>query len=141
MSQASKVVRDFTAINIEQSQLQITPANQSISLGLPQSGDLITLNATSGSAVALPTPLPGLIYQFVVSNTGAHTVTALTPCINGAVGFALSSSNANLATGAAKTAIATTTGSSVGDSFTLISDGTKYFLRGSVTNFNAIKFA
>ena len=141
MSQASKVVRDFTAINIEQSQLQITPAGASISLGLPQSGDLITLNATGGSAVSLPTPLPGLIYQFVVSNTGAHTVTALTACINGAVGFAVSSSIANLATGAAKTEIATTAGSVIGDSFTLVSDGTKYFLRGNVTNFNAIKFA
>ena len=35
----------------------------------------------------------------------------------------------------------TTAGSVVGDSFNLVSDGSKYYLRGNVTNFNAVKFA
>lgn len=141
MSQRSKVIHDFRSVNLGQSQLQLTHAGSSITLTPAESGDLIALNATGGSVVSLPTPLSGLMYRFVVTNTGAHTLTAPSACINGAIVNAVFNTGANLATGAAKTSIATTAGSAIGDSLTLLGDGTRYFLSGTVTNFNAVKFA
>ena len=141
MPQGYNVVRDFKQLHISQSTLQLNAAGSAITMGTSHSGDIVTLNATAGSAVTLPVPKSGLFYQFIVTNTGPHTLTAPSACINGALGFAVSSSTASLATGAAKTSISTTAGSVVGDSFNLVSDGSKYYLRGNVTNFNAVKFA
>lgn len=141
MSQRSKVIHDFQSLNLGQSRLQLSDAGTSITLGPAQSGDIVTLNATSGSIVSLPFPSSGLVYKFIVTNTGAHTLTAPSACINGAIANAISSTNGNLATGASKTAISTTAGSVIGDSFTLLGTGSKYFLSGNVTNFDAIRYA
>lgn len=141
MSQRYKVIHDFRSVNLGQSQLQLTEAGSSITLSPSESGDIIALNATGGSAVALPTPLSGLMYRFIVTNTGAHTLTAPSACINGAISNAVFNTGANLATGAAKTSIATTAGSVIGDTITLVGNGSKYFVSGTVTNFNAVRFA
>jgi hypothetical protein len=140
MSQRSKVVHDFQAINLAQSQLQITNADSSITLGPSHSGDIIALNATGGSAVTLPTPSTGLFYRFVVTNTGGHVLTAPSACINGAISVSQFSTSANFATGPAKTFIKTTAGSLIGDQITLVGIDSKYFLSGSVGLFNALVF-
>jgi len=141
MSQSSKTIHRFRAIRLTRSKTEINTAGSTITLGPEHSGEIIALTATGGSAVTLPAPLPGLSYHFVVQNTGAHTLTAPSACINGAVANGVYHTSANLATGAAKTSISTTAGSAIGDTIYLNAVGTKYFLSGSVTNFNAIKFA
>jgi hypothetical protein len=141
MSQRSKVIHDFRSINLGQSQAQLTDAGAAITITPAHSGDIILLSATSGSAVTLPFPITGVSYNFVVTNTGAHTLTASTACINGAVANAVFNTGANLATGAAKSIVATTAGSAIGDTFKLVGASSKYFLSGNVSNFNAIKFA
>lgn len=141
MSQRSKVIHDFQSVNLGQSSLQITNAGSAITLGPSHSGDIIALNATGGSAVTLPTPSDGLFYRFVVTNTGAHVLTAPSACINGAVAISQYSTSANLATGAAKTIIKTTAGSLIGDQITLIGKDSKYFLGGVVSMHNALNIA
>lgn len=141
MSQRSKVIHDFQSVNLGQSQLQLTDAGAAITLTPNHSGDFIALNATGGSAVTLPSPSAGLLYRFVVTNTGAHVITAPTACINGAIAISQYSTSANLATGAAKTVIKTTAGSLIGDQITLIGTDSKYFLSGVVSVFNAVHIA
>ena len=141
MSQRSKVIHDFQSVNLGQLQLQVTNAGSSISLKPSESGDIVLLNATGGSAVTLPSPSSGLHYRFIVSNTGAHTITAPTACINGALAISQYSTSANLATGAAKTVIKTTVGSLIGDQINLIGVNNKYFLSGVVSTFNAVHIA
>jgi hypothetical protein len=138
MSQRSKVIHDFQSVNLGQSQLQLTEAGSAITLSPTHSGDIITLNATSGSLVTLPVPSAGLLYRFIVTNTGAHVLTAPSACINGAIAISQYSTSANLATGAAKTVIKTTAGSAIGDQITLIGTDSKYFLGGVVGVFNAV---
>jgi hypothetical protein len=138
MSQRSKVIHDFQSVNLGQSQLQLTGAGSAITLAPKHSGDIIMLNATGGSAVTLPSPSAGLLYRFVVTNTGAHVITAPTACINGAIAISQFSTSANLATGAAKTVIKTTAGSLIGDQITLLGTDSKYFLSGVVGLFNAV---
>lgn len=141
MSQASKTIHDFQALNLGQSLLQVTNASTSLTLTSKDSGDCITLSSTSGCAITLPTPTSGLSFQFIVNNTGAHSIVAPSACINGSICNSVFNTGANLATSTAKTTISTTTGSAVGDMFTLTGNGSKYFLRGNVSNFNAVKFA
>lgn len=141
MSQRSKVIHDFQSINLGQSQLQLTAAGSAISLTPAHSGDIITLNATSGSVVTLPVPSAGLLYRFIVTNTGAHVLTAPSACINGAIAISQYSTSANLATGASKTVIKTTAGSAIGDQITLVGTDSKYFLGGVVGVFNAVTIA
>lgn len=141
MSQRSKTIHDFQALNLGQTTLDVTNVSGALSLTTSHSGDLISLNSTSGCAITLPAPTAGLTFNFVVNNTGAHALTAPSACINGAVVNAVFNTGANLATGTAKTIVATTAGSAVGDSFTLSANGSAYFLNGCVANHNALKFA
>jgi hypothetical protein len=141
MSQRSKVIHDFRSVNLGQSQLQLTNAGSAITLTPAESGDIIFLNATGGSVVTLPTPFSGLLYRFIVTNTGAHTLTAPSACINGAIAISQFNTAANLATGDAKTVIKTTTGSLIGDQITLIGGDSKYFLSGVVSLHNAVHIA
>jgi hypothetical protein len=141
MSQRSKVIHDFHSVNLGQSQLQITDAGSSVTLGPSHSGDIIALNATGGSVVTLPTPSDGLFYRFVVTNTGAHVLTAPSACINGALAISQYSTSANLATGSSKTVIKTTAGSLIGDQITLLGKDNKYFLGGVVSMFNAVNIS
>lgn len=140
MSKSYLAIHDFQAINVSQSLTQVNNAGNSLSPKVSESGEVILLNSTSGSTVSLPAPKLGLQFTFIVSNTGAHVVSASTACINGAISNAVFNTGANLATGAAKTNILTTTGSAIGDTFKLISTDSKYYLSGNVSNFNAVKF-
>lgn len=141
MSQASKTIHDFQALNLGQSNFNVTDVSSALTLTAQHSGDIISLNATGGCAVTLPFPTAGLLYQFVVNNTGAHALTAPSACINGGVCNAVSNTGgSSLATITAKTVVSTTSGSAVGDSFTLTANGSKYFLKGNVAQYNAIKF-
>lgn len=141
MSQRYKNIHDFRSINLSSSKVQVMDADSTITLSSEHSGDIILLNATGGSAVTLPTPSSGLIYQFIVANTGGHVITAPSACINGALSISQYSTSANLSTGAAKTVIRTTTGSLIGDRINLIGSGSKYFLTGNVSLFNAVNIA
>lgn len=141
MSQRYKNIHDFRSINVGSSTVQMTDADSAITLSAEHSGDIILLNATGGSAVTLPAPSTGLIYQFIVSNTGGHVITAPSACINGSLSISQFSTSANLATGAAKTVIRTTTGSVIGDRINLVGSGELYFLNGNVSLFNAVNIA
>lgn len=140
MSQRSKTLHDFKAINLRQSILDVTNVSGALVLDNSHSGDFINLNSTTGCAITLPPPSAGLTFNFVVNNTGAHTLTAASAIINGAITNAVFNTSANLATGTPKSIIATTSGSSVGDTFTLTGNGSKYFLKGVVSNYNAVEF-
>lgn len=141
MSQAYKTIKEYQSVSVSSTLVQVNLAGSSVNLGNNQSGEVVTLNSTGGSVVTLPFPMKGLQYKFIVSATGGHTITAPSACIYGAVCNAVSNTGASiLSTGSAKTIIATTTGSAVGDSFSLVCDGSKYFVSGSVSQFNALKF-
>lgn len=141
MSQRSKVLHHFKSIDVDFMTLQVSSAGNTKVMTHRESGDIVLLNSSSGSAITLPPPFAGLNYRFIVSNTGPHTITAPSACINGALSNSIFNTGANLATGDAKTVIATTAGSVIGDNINLIGAGTKYFLNGNVTNYNAINFS
>ena len=141
MSLRYKLTQRFQSPLIDSSVLQVVNADSAITLSSEHSGDIILLNATGGSAVTLPVPSDGLLYQFIVTNTGGHVITAPSACINGSVAISQFSTSANLATGAAKTSIRTTSGSLIGDRFNLVGSGSKYFLTGNVSLFNALNIA
>jgi hypothetical protein len=107
-----------------------------------QSGDLNVLDSTSGSAVQLPPASPGLNFPFVVSALGPHTITApsstLFGCINCAVPTVGSLINITNVTGSS--VLLTTSGSAIGDRINFVSDGTKYYVSGTVAKFNGIRF-
>lgn len=145
MAQSYKTIHDFQFLNLAQSSLNVAPLGTNIILDNTQSGDILLLNATAGSIVNLPSPSSGLSYAFIVRATGGHTISAPTASIYGAIGCSNANPNpgtvgSTLTTGPAKTVIATTSGSSIGDAFTLTSDGTNYYVRGAVANYNALKF-
>lgn len=141
MSQKLKNLQEFSSLTVSQTTLTINSAGNALTLSKAQSGEIITLNSTSGSAITLGAPQSGISYTFLVNVTGGHTITAPSASIYGSVVCAVDTVGSSmLTTGAAKTIISTTAGSAVGDQIQLLSDGTKYFVRGSVANFNAIKF-
>lgn len=141
MSQGYKLIHEFEQISVGHSNLQVNQAGTSLTLGNDQSGDLVSLNSTAGSAITLPAPAAGLNYSFLVSKAGNHAITAPGAKIVGNISVANYSTAASLATGAAKTSLTFGSGVAVGDSFSLVSDGTLYFLRGVVSNANALSFA
>jgi len=143
MSQSYKTVHDFQSINVGQTLVNIQPSGSSITLGNAQSGDLNTLNATSGSSVQLPAPSSGLSFPFLVTATAAtHTITAPASTLFGAINCAIptAGSTINVTNVTGSTALLTTTGSCVGDRFTIVSDGTNYFVSGTISKFNGVKF-
>lgn len=140
MSQSFKTIHDFQSLNVGQSILDVTSVTNTLTLTPKHSGDIISLDSTSGCAITLPTPTPGCLFQFVVNNTGPHTITAPSACINGSIVNSIFNTGSNLATSTPKTVISTTTGSAVGDTFTLTANSTKYFLKGTVAQFNAVQY-
>jgi hypothetical protein len=140
MSQRSKTIHEFSAINLAQSTLTLTSVTGAKTLLTGDSGDFFSLNATSGCTITLPAPSSGLVFNFLVNNTGAHTLVAPSACIVGSVSNAVANTGASLATGVAKTIVSTTSGSAVGDSITLIGNSSKYFLQGNVSEYNAVTF-
>ena len=142
MSQSYRTIHEFESLTVAQQALQITPAGTSVTLGNAHSGDVILLNATSGSALVLPALQAGLDYKCIVSATGAHTITAPGQLVFGNLTNAVFNTGANLTCGASgKTTISTTAGSTVGDRLNITCDGTNYYLSGVVANYNAVKFS
>lgn len=143
MSQSSRTIHDYRRINVGQTLLQVSPAGTAITLGNSHSGDLITLTATSGSAIRLPAPSAGLSFPFVVAATSAgHVITAPAGTLFGAVTVAVptAGSTINVSATGGSTTLSTTTGSVVGDRIQIVSDGTKYFVSGSIARFNGVTF-
>lgn len=142
MSQSYKTIHEFSALQLSQSLLNVNNANTAITLDPSYSGEIIMLNATSGSAVTLPAPQAGLSYTFIVNATGGHTITAPSASIQGSVTASIGTIGSTLlTTGAPKTVVSTTAGSVVGDEIRLVASANRYFVRGGVANFNALVFA
>ena len=143
MSQSYKTIHEFASIATAQTLLSVNNAGSAITLDSTQSGEIIVLNSTSGSAVTLSAPEVGLSYRFIVGATAGHTITAPSATILGSVTSSVTSTAATsiLTTGAAKTVISTTAGSVTGDSILLVSNGGAYYVSGAVANFNALKFS
>jgi len=140
MSQSSKTIHDFQRINTGSAIRQIILANSSITLGGNNSNDIIVLNSTSGSNVILPTPSKGLSFPIVISNIGDHTITAPSPVIYGSLSCAIPTTGSSLLSSSASTVIKTTSGSVIGDRIELMSDGTNYYVTGTVKQYNALTF-
>jgi hypothetical protein len=140
MSKSYLVPHDFQSVNIGSLNTTLNVAGSTFVAGANVSGELVTLNATGGSAVTVPSLVAGLDLTFVVSNTGAHTITLPSACVYGTVNFPYAGTSGSMLA-AASTVISTTAGSTVGDRFKLTSDGTKCYLSGTVSTFNAIKLS
>jgi hypothetical protein len=140
MSKAYLTVHDFSALNVNSIEQQLIPAGAAYSAGNTASGDIILLNSTSGSSVTLPSNSPGLHFTFLVSNTGAHTITSPSANLYGGLNVVVANSavSSNLVANG-NTVISTTSGSSIGDTITLLSDDTKYYVSGTVSRFNGLK--
>lgn len=137
MSKSYLVPHDFQTINLGYLNDTFNQAGSSLNAGLQQSGEFITLNATGGSVVNVPSIFSGLDLTFIVSNTGAHMVTLPSGTLFGTLSYPYAGTVGNL-TANGNGSIATTSGSSVGDRIRVTSDGIKCYLSGSVGKFNAI---
>ena len=140
MSKSYLTIHEFQTVSEDTNSVQVSSLGVSTTLGNSQSGDVLILSSTGGSSVMLPSPSSGLSYKFIIGATGEHTITAPSALIVGALNTAVFNTGANLSTGAAKTTIATTSGSTVGDCFNLTSDGASFFLGGTVSQYNGVKF-
>lgn len=139
MSKSYLVPHDFKTVNLGYLNDTFNLAGSTFVAGVNQSGEFITLNATGGSAVTIQSLSPGLDLTFIVSNTGAHTITAPAGTLYGTVNFPYSGTTGNL-TANANGVIATTSGSAVGDRFKLTSDGVKCYISGQVSSFNSFRY-
>lgn len=141
MAQAYKTIHEYQSLTVASTNLNVLPAGTNLILTSAQDGNVVLLNATAGSIVNLPSPQSGALFTFLVSATGGHVVAAPSASIYGSIMASNPTAGSSmLTTGPAKTTISTTTGSAVGDTFTLVSDGTNFYVKGSVANFNAAKF-
>lgn len=140
MSKSYLVPQSFQSINLGSVNTTLNVAGTSFTAGSDVSGELITLNATGGSAVIVPTIYSGLDLTFIVANTGAHTITVPAGTLYGTAHFPYAGTSGSLVANA-NGVIATTVGSTVGDQINLTSDGTKCYLTGSVARFNAFKYS
>jgi len=142
MSHSAKQITYFERLQVGSQNLQVTPAGAEITLGATESGETILLNSTSGSAVALPVATSGMKFDFIVSALGDHVITAPEDTIYGSISASISATDGSaLLTSDGTTTISTTEGSALGDSFTLVSDGTNYFVSGTAKDFNGVVFA
>ena len=143
MAQSYKTIHDFQSLNVSDSLLSVTRAGTGATLGSLQSGNLITLNSTTGSLITLPAPTVGFSFPFVVAALGAHTITAPTSTLFGAINCAVptAGSTLNVCSATGSSVLLTTAGSSIGDRITIVSDGVNYYISGTVAHFNSIKFA
>ena len=140
MSKSYLVPHDFQSINLSYTNTTLNLAGSTFVANINVSGELVTLNATGGSAVSVPGLFPGLDLTFIVANTGAHTITFPSGCVYGTVNYPYTGTVGNMSA-VASTVISTTTGSKVGDRIKLTSDGFKCYLSGTVSTFNAITLA
>lgn len=141
MSKSFYTPHDFNEINVlQQQQKQISTLGAVVAVKTTQSGDINILNATGGSVVTLPAAASGLNFKFIVANSSSNVLSAPSMSIYGGIGTSAYHTSGNLAA-VGSTTITTTSGSSIGDSYSFVSDGVRYYLSGNVANFNACQFA
>lgn len=140
MSKSFYTPHDFNSINVLQQQKQVSILGTAVTVGNSHSGDINILNATGGSVVTLPAPASGLNFKFIVANSSSNMFVAPSTSIYGGVSTSAYHTSGNLAA-AGNTSITTTSGSAIGDSYSFVSDGSRYYLSGNVANFNAFQFA
>jgi hypothetical protein len=137
MSKSFNTVHNFGQVVSAQTYDSVTFAGSSLTVTPGNSGDVIVLNATSGSAVTLPAPAAGFKANFVVGLTAAsHTISAPSAVVYGNVLTA--NTTGGIAITTAKTNIATTAGSVIGDRISVTSDGVNYYISGFTSRYNGI---
>ena len=142
MSKSYNTVHYFGQSQVAQSLNQVNAAGSSITLGSSNSGKVVTLNSTSGSLVNLGPPISGFTVEMITSAVGPHVVTAPSGTLYGSVVVGVSNSSSTLAITSGKTTLTTVTaGSVVGDRVRFVSDGTNFYVSGSVAKFNALTIA
>jgi hypothetical protein len=137
-------IHDFDVANLSSSvPVKVASAGASLTLTPLLTGNIVILNSTSGSTVTLPAPAAGLVFKCIVGATGGHTISAPSACIQGSISVALYSTSGSLSTSTPKTTITTgtTNGSKVGDIVNLVSDGTFYYMSGTVSTFSGFQLA
>ena len=126
--------------NIVAKQKAVKNAGTSLTVGNTYTDSYVFLNATGGSSVLIKPLAEGSVVNFVVSNTGAHVITTSTGSLIGCLSVASGNTNANLVL-SGSTSISTTVGSAIGDSWTIVSNGSKLYIHGNVKNTNAVVIA
>lgn len=139
MSKSYLVPHDFQTVNLGFLNDTFNVAGSTFTAGSNVSGEYITLNATGGSVVTIPSLYSGLDLTFIVSNTGAHMITVPAGTLYGTVNFPYAGTSGSL-TANANGVIATTTGSTVGDRLKITSDGVNCYISGQVARFNALRY-
>ena len=135
MSKTFLVNHDFETISTQYQLANVTLAGTGVALGPQNSGLLVALNSTSGSANSLPYPTLGATFEFVVNSTSsAHSIVAPLACIVGSLSN--STSGPLSANATPKTVITSGVLGNVGDRVRLISDGTYFYMSGSNSAYN-----
>jgi len=114
-------------------------------LNKDDSGRVFFLNASAGFTITLPTPEKGTRLEFIVKvapTTGNYKISSGTALI---VGQAYSTdsntaNDSNFTTTAVSSINLIANVSKIGDRISLISDGTKWYVKGFCSIYNAITF-
>ena len=138
MSKSFNTIHEFSNITVKKTHLTVKQAGTTLALKTDDSGDIIMLNSTNGSIISLPSPSSGINYKFIVSNTGAHSITSTSSNIYGKL--MAGATGGILSITSAKSVIYTTSGSMIGDDITLQSDGKNYYVSGSLSGYNGAIF-
>ncbi len=136
-------IHEFASLKVASSKRQVSNVGTSITLTSDNSGNLLLLNSTSGSAITLPgaTGNAGLTFEILVAATSAgHVITGAASSLVGCIPSSVTTLGSSITTNGAAT-LSTTTGSAVGDTIKLVSTGTKWAVSGAVKNFNGAVFA
>ncbi len=130
MSHSYRQNHEFASMRVNSQRASVTSVTASSTLPASLSGGFLVFNSTAASTVTLPAPNSGLQYTFAIGATSAsHSITAPSAVLFGSVASAGTTGVLSAASGS--TSLATTTGSAAGDSVSLVSDGSKWFVRGS----------
>lgn len=140
MSKSFYTPHDFDAINVLTQKHTVSVLGTAVTVGNLQSGDVCMLTATAGSVVTLPSPVAGATFNFIVANSTSNQINTPTATLFGGVGRSVYSTAGNL-NASANARITTTSGSAIGDTYNIVSDGTRYYLSGMVANYNACLFS
>lgn len=141
MSKSFYTIHEFKAIDVASVQGSvITVTSSTRALNPADSGALIVLNRSAGATITLPAHSQGLVYEMVVGALGSYVIAAQSASIHGALNTpSVAATAASLNTGgtAGTSMTLSSTLALVGDRVRVASDGTKWFLSGSVSAHNA----
>lgn len=143
MSKEFLAIHEFQSLSVSSVPTRVVVADSAMNITLAHSGSLIVLNRTSGSTLTMPTAVAGLDVSVVVGVTAAnHSVVVPTGALKGSVPWGTfdSVATAQVTTGGSSVTFHTA-GSRAGDRIRLTCDGTRVFLTGAVSRFDALTFA